>query len=312
MKFSIIIPTYNRVDFLKEAILSVLNQQNVDFEIVVIDNASTDKTEQMMKGFESNSTVKYIRNDTNIGMIPNWSKALYNNCDGNWVLILSDDDLLIDDNYLYKVKELIAKEKDIVIVHANRIVKSEINEDKTKHTLPKVCDGKWIFQHYLENENIMFTFVTGIFKKEIAYKVNAFKTFDVVGSDTMEFLKMSLYGKVGFIDDFVAKYRVHESNPYFRFGVDYILTTNIETFEAPYREAKKLKLFDDKKLENWKKRLITQYIESNLREILVKGKGDFGLLISYIQKAIKLYPYSWYILIKPKAVIRTLIYGLKK
>ena len=312
MKFSIIIPTYNRVDFLKEAILSVLNQQNVDFEIIVIDNASTDNTEKMMKGFESNNTVKYIRNDTNIGMIPNWSKALYNHCDGDWILILSDDDLLIDDNYLYKAKELIEKEDNIVIVHANRIVKSEIKEDKTKHTLAKVCDGKWMFEHYLENENIMFTFVTGIFKKEVAYKVNAFKTFDVVGSDTMEFLKMSLYGKVGFIDDFVAKYRIHENNPYFRFGVDYILTTNIETFEAPYREAKKLKLFDNKKLENWKKRLITQYIESNLREILVKGKGDFGLLISYIQKAIKLYPYSWYVFIKPKALIRTLIYVLKK
>lgn len=312
MKFSIIIPTYNRVDFLKEAILSVLNQQNVDFEVIVIDNASTDNTEEMMKGFESNNTVKYIRNDTNIGMIPNWSKALYNHCDGDWILILSDDDLLIDDNYLYKAKELIEKEDNIVIVHANRIVKSEIKEDKTKHTLAKVCDGQWMFEHYLENENIMFTFVTGIFKKEIAFKVNAFKTFDVVGSDTMEFLKMSLYGKVGFIDDFVAKYRIHENNPYFRFGVDYILTTNIETFEAPYREAKKLKLFDEKKLKNWKKRLITQYIESNLREILVKGKGDFNLLIEYVSKALKLYPYSWYVFLKPKVIVRTLMYGFKK
>jgi len=312
MKFSIIIPTFNRADLLKQAVLSVLNQQNINFEVIVIDNASTDNTEQIMKGFKSNNLVKYIRNDTNIGMIPNWSKALYNHCDGDWVLILSDDDLLIDDNYLYKAKELIKKDSEIIIVHANRIVKTEIKEDKTRHTLPEVCEGKWMFEHYLENQNMMFTFVTGIFKKEVAYKVNAFKTFDVVGSDTMEFLKMSLYGKVGFIDDFVAKYRIHENNPYFRFGVDYILTTNIETFEAPYREAKKLRLFDGQKLEKWKKRLITQYIESNLREILVKGKGDFKLLKDYVAKAIKLYPYSWYVFFKPKAIFRIFTYGMKK
>jgi glycosyltransferase involved in cell wall biosynthesis len=306
------IPTYNRAFFLKEAILSVLNQQNVDFEIVVIDNASSDNTEEMMKEFESNTVVKYIRNDRNIGMIANWSKALYNYCDGNWILILSDDDLLIHNYYLSKAEKLIKDNNEMVLIHANRIVKSEIKEYKTRHTLPKVCDGKWMFEHYLENQSIMFTFVTGIFKKEVAYKINAFKTFDVVGSDTMEFLKMSLYGKVGFIDDFVAKYRIHENNPYFRFGVDYLLTTNIETFEAPYREAKKLQLFDEETLEKWKKRLITQYIESNLREILVKGKGDFSLLKDYVVKAIKLYPYSWYVFFKPKAIARALMYGLKK
>jgi len=310
MKFSVIIPTYNRAEFLKEAILSVLSQKKIDFEIVVIDNASNDDTELIMKEFESNKLIKYIRNETNIGMIPNWSKALYNYCNGEWVLILSDDDTLIDNYYLYKAKVLIEKEHDIVIVHANRIVKSEFKEDIIEHKLPEVCDGKWMFEHYLENCNIMFTFVTGIFKKDIAFKVNAFQTFDVIGSDTMEFLKMSLYGKVGFINDFVAKYRIHEDNPYFRFGINYLLTINMETFEAPYREAKKLHLFEDKKLEKWKKRLIIQYIESNLREILIKGKGDIKLLKEYTTKAIKLYPYSWYVFFKPKAIIRALFYGI--
>ncbi|MEI8631926.1 glycosyltransferase family 2 protein [Vibrio sp. PP-XX7] len=243
MKFSVIIPTYNRVNLLQEAILSVLNQQNVDFEIVVIDNASTDNTEQMMREFKSNAFVKYIRNDINIGMIPNWSKALYNYCSGEWVLILSDDDLLMDDNYLSKAEKLIQDNENMVLIHANRIVISEVKEEKVKRCLPNICDGQFMFDKFLTEPDFVFSFVTGIFKKEIAFKVNAFKTFDVVGSDTMEFLKMSLYGKVDFIDDFVAKYRIHENNPYFRFGVDYLLTTNIETFEAPYREAKKTAVF---------------------------------------------------------------------
>jgi glycosyltransferase involved in cell wall biosynthesis len=312
MKFSVIIPTHNRVVYLKEAILSVLNQQNIDLEIVVIDNASTDGTDVMMRVFESNSIVKYIQNEVNIGMIQNWSKALYEKCDGDWIMILSDDDSLIDDLYLSKAEKLIKNNDNMVLVHANRIVASETIEDRVSRNLPKICEGIWMFEHYLEDYQNMFTFVTGIFKKEIAYKVNAFKTFDVVGSDTMEFLKISLYGKVGFIDDFVAKYRIHEDNPYFRFGIDYILTTNIETFEAPYREARKLKIFEDKMLLDWKKRLITQYIESNLREILLKGNGNFNLLIEYIRKSLKLYPYCWFVFFKPKVIFRIFTYRFKK
>lgn len=306
MMFSVIIPTFNRSQYLKESLQSVLKQKNVVFEVIVIDNASSDNTSQMMQEFSFFKEVKYIRNDTNIGMIPNWSKALYNYCHGEWVLILSDDDLLIDDYYLYKAQRIIEEDKHVVLIHANRIVLTDTLEKKKARVLPKICDGKWMFEHYLETSNNMFTFVTGIFKKDIAFKVNAFKTFDVVGSDTMEFLKMSLYGKVGFIKDFVAKYRMHDNNPYYRFGIDYILGRNLETFEAPYREALKLKIFDEPRLSKWKKRLILQYIESNLVEILTKSKGDFSLLREYLQKIFSVDSVSWYIMFKPKIVVRFL------
>lgn len=312
MKFSIIIPTYNRVNYLRDAILSVVGQRYVDFEIIVIDNASTDGTEIMMRQFESNSLVNYFRNDTNIGMIENWSKALYNYCNGDWVMILSDDDLIIDNDYLFRAKLLIESNIDIVLVHANRIVKADNEEFHLGRFLPEICDGKWMFLNYLKNHNVMYTFVTGIFKKEIAFKVNAFKTFDVVGSDTMEFLKISLYGNIGFIKDFVAIYRIHDNNPYFRFGVDYLLSTNIETFNAPYKVAKSLAYFDDKQLDKWRKRLIRQYVESNFREILIKNKPDNPILKNYIEKSILFYPFCWYIFIKPKALLRILFYLIKK
>lgn len=312
MTFSIIIPTFNRCQFLREAIYSSLNQKNVEFEVIVIDNASTDGTLELMNEFNGVRNVKYIRNDTNIGMIPNWSKALYNYCSGEWVLILSDDDLLIDENYLFKSKKLIEEEEGIVIIHANRIVEFEEKEIRKKHKLPRICEGTWMFEHYLETSDNMFSFVTSIFKKEIAIKINAFTKFDIVGSDTMEFLRMSLYGKVGFVEDFVAKYRIHKNNQYFRFGVKYLLTTNIETFEAPYREALNMNLFNEKLLNRWKRRLIFQYIDSNFREILMKGKGDFKLLFSFIYYSLSHYPSSWYIFLKPKAIIRFVIYGVKK
>ena len=50
--FSIIIPTHNRAKFLKIAVESVLSQTFTDYELIIIDDGSTDKTQQMLAGFK--------------------------------------------------------------------------------------------------------------------------------------------------------------------------------------------------------------------------------------------------------------------
>ena len=57
---SIIIPTYNQANFIDKAINSALKQTYQDFEIIVIDDGSTDDTEEIMKGFKD-KRVKYIK-----------------------------------------------------------------------------------------------------------------------------------------------------------------------------------------------------------------------------------------------------------
>ena len=65
-EISIIIPTYNRAHTLGRAIASVLNQTHGNFEIVVIDDGSTDQTKRLMKEFKDR--VGYIRHDHNLGV----------------------------------------------------------------------------------------------------------------------------------------------------------------------------------------------------------------------------------------------------
>ena len=64
--FTVVIPTYNRADLLPLSIQSVLNQTFQDFEVVVVDNCSTDNTSQVMKQYTNDSRVRYFRNEQNM------------------------------------------------------------------------------------------------------------------------------------------------------------------------------------------------------------------------------------------------------
>jgi glycosyltransferase involved in cell wall biosynthesis len=63
--FSIIIPTYNRAHRIRRAIQSVLDQQYISWELIIIDDASTDNTEDVIQPFLSDSRIRYIKNESN-------------------------------------------------------------------------------------------------------------------------------------------------------------------------------------------------------------------------------------------------------
>jgi glycosyltransferase involved in cell wall biosynthesis len=75
-KVSVLIPTYNYGHFLSEAIESVLAQTFADFELVIVDNHSTDNTNEVVKSYLHDKRVSYYMNEHNIGMVGNYNKCL--------------------------------------------------------------------------------------------------------------------------------------------------------------------------------------------------------------------------------------------
>lgn len=84
--------TYNRADYLKEAIQSIFAQTYRDFEFLILDNGSTDETPQVVIGLDD-ERIRYVRNAPGHSASFNWASAIKISR-GDFVIIPSDDDIM--------------------------------------------------------------------------------------------------------------------------------------------------------------------------------------------------------------------------
>ena len=91
---SILIPTFNRENFITETVQSALVQTYQDFEIVIVDNQSTDRTYEVCLDLAKiDSRIKVYQNEKNIGPVRNWQKCV-DFARGKYGKILFSDDLM--------------------------------------------------------------------------------------------------------------------------------------------------------------------------------------------------------------------------
>lgn len=100
-RVSILIPVYNRENFIGECIESALNQSFSDIEVIVVDNASSDNTWEICQKYAArDSRVRIFSNEINIGPVLNWQRCI-DEAKGLYGKLLFSDDL-IEPDYLEK------------------------------------------------------------------------------------------------------------------------------------------------------------------------------------------------------------------
>jgi glycosyltransferase involved in cell wall biosynthesis len=90
-KVSILIPTYNYAHYLQETIQSALDQTYSDFELLIVDNHSTDNTEQTIQKYLRDPRVSYHKNAENLGVVGNFNQCL-KLAKGEYIKFLCADD----------------------------------------------------------------------------------------------------------------------------------------------------------------------------------------------------------------------------
>ena len=103
-KVTVAMPTYNRSNLLREAIASALAQDYSDFDVMIVDNASTDRTEDVVRSF-ADPRLKYVRNQSNLGACGNWNRATELNS-SRYLNVLMDDDVMLPGFISETVKQL--------------------------------------------------------------------------------------------------------------------------------------------------------------------------------------------------------------
>lgn len=104
MKVSIIMPFYNAEKYLKRAILSVLGQTFIDFELILINDGSTDQSISIIDNF-SDSRIRLIDGKENLGLAARLNEGIAASM-GNYVARMDADDICYSDRLLLQVNFL--------------------------------------------------------------------------------------------------------------------------------------------------------------------------------------------------------------
>ena len=110
---TVVIPTYNRADYLQEAIKSVLSQSYENFELLIMDNCSSDHTQEIIKSY-SDQRIRYIRHHCNIGAMANWTYGV-KLAQGKYLSILGDDDRYQEHFLSNRIKFLSQNQENIAV-----------------------------------------------------------------------------------------------------------------------------------------------------------------------------------------------------
>ena len=116
MLISVIMPCYNAEKYLKEAIDSVLAQSEKNFELLLINDGSTDLTESIIKSY-SDPRIVYLKNENNKGLIYSLNKALKQS-NGSYIARIDADDICKKNRLLCQV-EFLEKNVEINVVGSN-------------------------------------------------------------------------------------------------------------------------------------------------------------------------------------------------
>jgi len=111
--FSIILATYNRAYCIENAINSVINQSFTDWELIIVDDGSTDNTEEVVKKYLNDKRIKYIKLDKNSGVNVARNRG-YKEAIGEWLFDLDSDNWLNKNSLQNRYDEIIKINFDMI------------------------------------------------------------------------------------------------------------------------------------------------------------------------------------------------------
>ncbi len=170
-KVSVIIPNYNHSDFLEKRILSVAHQTFQDLEIILLDDASTDDSLNIIRKYETHPKVaSVLLNSQNSGLpFLQWKRGI-EQAKGEYIWIAESDDWNEAD-FLEKLIPYLENEPSTGVVFCRSFFVNELDEEIEDYSLLKeeeLFDGKSVLVNQMAYYNVVHNASSVVFRKNLA------------------------------------------------------------------------------------------------------------------------------------------------
>ena len=206
MLFSILIAHYNNASFLDHALKSVLNQTYTNWEIILVDDQSTDHFEEVIRPYTINVKVKIFRNSQNYGC-GYTKKKCASLASGEIMGFLDPDDALLPECLDIMIAEHLTK-PDHSIIHSTHFICNNLLERKRIADYPRSLEPG--IPYLLLNDGRIHHFAS--FKKSSYDQTKGISEFNKKAVDQDLYYLMEEIGPVFFIDKPLYEYRIHKQS----------------------------------------------------------------------------------------------------
>ena len=270
---SVIIPTYNRAYLVGRAIQSVLNQTYQDFELITVDDASTDNTENLIKEFQQkDKRIIYLKHEQNEGG-PAARNTGIKVSRGKYIAFLDSDDEWFPEKLEKQARYIIDKPSIIALVYTGFLRIKEDLKKTSKEIIPR--KKGWIFRDLLLKYCIGPTSSIMVRKSSLE-DVGFFDENLPSCHDWDLWLRISKKYKIDFLEEVLVKYYINKVS----------ITSNKDT--KILGRKKIIENFNDDLISN-NKILAQHYFEIANIYCHYRALGDGR---KYFYKAIHTYPFN--------------------
>jgi len=209
MKFSIILPTFNRGGtYLRDAVESVINQEFKDWELIIIDNNSTDNTIKLIESYNCNKIT--MHNINNEGIIAKSRNLGIKNASGDFIAFLDSDDYWYPDK-LRVCNEILINEKVNLVCHGEKWIEN-LDKSFMKKYGPR---ERFVYENMYNSGSSAVSSSAMVVNKDLILKAGLFDISpEIITSEDYDlWLKISdIDDDIYFTEEILGVFRIHNSS----------------------------------------------------------------------------------------------------
>lgn len=265
---SVLLCTYNDEKYIYRAVKSILDQTFEDFEFIIINDGSTDKTLDILKQFDDKRII--LIDKPNTGLTDSLNLGV-SKAKANWIARMDGDDVSIKTRFAEQIKYI--NNDEIAVIGTQCKFIDDDDKEIGKVSLPLIHDDILKNGMYFKT---MFIHPSVLIKKELLLKSGGYDECINSAEDLDLWLKLSHYGKLVNLDSVLLEYRMHQNKISIIKRKEQLLNATIAIFKCKNKICTNI---SKKKYFIFRNIIESNYIFKTIVILSQKSIGKTGFLL---------------------------------